>query len=55
MMKECDFCGKKGEWKFILRDANLEKRDGSDILLCDECGNNYANGDFAKIKLKEVK
>jgi hypothetical protein len=52
-MKECDFCGKKGEWRNILRSTEISKKDGSDIILCNECLNNYASGDYDKIKLKE--
>lgn len=51
--KECDFCGKKGNWISVLRDAQIQKKDGSDIILCNECINNYLNRDYEKIKLKE--
>ncbi|MHA1302342.1 MAG: hypothetical protein ACTSPI_01385 [Candidatus Heimdallarchaeaceae archaeon] len=54
-MKECDFCGKKGDWKSVLKDVNLEKKDGSDIILCDQCLNYYTSGEYEKIKLKGTK
>jgi len=50
--KECDFCGKKGNWKNILRSTEISKKDGSDIILCNECLNNYASGDYDKIKIE---
>ena len=53
--KECDFCGNECDGKIILRDTQLLKKDGSDIILCPDCLNNYANGNYDKIKLKEVK
>lgn len=52
-MVQCDFCAKKGEWKNVLVDAIIKKRDGSDLIICDECLNHYANGDYDKIKLKK--
>ena len=51
--KVCDFCGKKGNWINVLRDAVIVKKDGSDLILCDECINNYINGNYDKIKIKE--
>ena len=51
---ECDFCGAIGNWISILRDSQIVKKDGSDLILCDDCMNNYANGDYDKIKLKDV-
>jgi len=53
--KECDFCGEHGDWKNVLRDPQIEKKDGSAIILCDKCINYYMNGDFDKIKLMEKK
>lgn len=52
MATECDFCGKVGNWISVLRDTQLEKKDGSDIILCNDCLNNYAGGDYDKIKLE---
>ena len=52
---ECDFCGKKSNMAIILRDVMITKKDGSNILLCSECLNNYANGDYDKIKFKRRK
>ena len=37
----------------IFGDYEEEKKDGSDIVLCGGCLNNYANGDYDKIKIKE--
>jgi hypothetical protein len=51
---DCDFCGNKGDWKNVLRSAEIQKKDGSDIVLCNDCLNYYANGKFEKIKLKRV-
>lgn len=50
---KCDFCGKEGKHKNILRDTQIQKKDGSDVVLCNECLNNYASGDYDKIKLKK--
>jgi len=50
---ECNFCGKKGNWKNVLRDPRIQKKDGSDVILCDECIAHYAMGKFDKIKLKK--
>lgn len=52
---ECDFCGKKGNWINVLRDTQIQKKDGSDLVLCNNCINNYMNGDYEKIHLKEKK
>jgi ribosome-binding protein aMBF1 (putative translation factor) len=50
----CDFCGKKVLGKIVLRDPSIVKKDGSDVLLCVSCLNNYSNGDFERIKLRKV-
>lgn len=50
--QECDFCGKETDGKIVLKDVSIVKSDGSDIILCSECLNSYANGDYDKIKLK---
>lgn len=52
MNKECDFCGRKGNWKNVLKDTQIFKKDGSDVILCDDCLNHYANQEYDKIKLK---
>ena len=49
---KCDFCGKECDGKIILKDMNLKKKDNSDIILCSDCLNYYANGEYDKIKLK---
>ncbi len=54
----CDFCGKEipNEPRLVLKDPQIMKKDGSDIVLCADCLNNYTSGDYDKIKLKgEVK
>jgi len=48
---KCDFCKKEGEWKSVICSTEFCKKDGSDIVVCDECLNNYANGDYDKIRL----
>jgi len=53
--KECDFCGKETDGKIILKDTQISKKDGSDIILCGDCLNHYANKEYYKIKLKRVK
>lgn len=50
---ECDFCGKKGNHFNIIRSTEFEKKDGSDIRVCNECMNHYANGEYDKITLKK--
>lgn len=52
----CDFCGKEqNEPRLVLRDANIMKKDGSDIVLCRECLNNYASGEYQKIHINKFK
>ncbi len=53
-LKECDFCGKRGNWINVLRDIQISKKDGSYIILCNNCLNNYTNGNYNKIKLKAI-
>ena len=48
----CDFCGKDTDGKLVLRDARIGKKDGSDVVLCPDCLNHYAAGEYGKIKLK---
>jgi hypothetical protein len=55
MIYKCDFCGKEIHIKMVLKDSNLEKKDGTDITLCLDCLNAYVNGDYNKIKLKGEK
>ena len=54
-MSECDFCGAIGNWKSILKSYEIVKKDGSDLILCDDCMNSFANEDYDKIKLKDAK
>lgn len=48
-MKKCDFCGEKCDGKLVLRDMNIQKKDGSDIELCSICLNLYANHKYDKL------
>ena len=50
---KCDFCRKEGDWKTILRSIAFEKKDKSDIIICDKCLDYYANEEFDKIKLQD--
>jgi len=50
---KCDFCGKKIYAKIILRDTQIFKKNGSDIVLCNNCLNYYTSGQYNKIKLKK--
>jgi len=52
---KCDFCGKEGDWKNVLRHPQIQKKDGSDVIVCDKCLAHYAIGEFDKIKLQKVK
>jgi len=46
---ECDFCRNKGNWKNVIRNPNLGKKDGSDITVCNDCLNLYANHEYDKL------
>lgn len=48
---KCDFCKKECDGKNILRDSNISRKDGSGVVLCNDCINNYMNEDYDKIKL----
>ena len=39
----CDFCGEECDGTIILRDTNIQKVDGSDLILCGTCLNLYGN------------
>jgi len=52
-MINCNFCGKDCDATLVLRDTEIFKKDGSDIILCSDCLNNYSNGDYDKITLRE--
>ena len=51
---KCNFCGNKCDGKIILKDTSIKKKDGSNIILCGDCLNHYANGEYDKIKLKQA-
>jgi transcription elongation factor Elf1 len=48
-MMKCSFCGAEGEWVCVLRNPDLVKKDGSDVILCDSCMNLYANMEWDKL------
>lgn len=54
---KCDFCQEEGDWKMILRAVYIEKKDGSDVRLCNTCMNLYAqqNWDELSKRVKEHK
>jgi len=45
----CDFCGKECDGKIVLRDQVIQKKDGSDLILCGTCFNLYANHEYDKL------
>ena len=47
---ECDFCLEECDGKLVLRDINISKKDGNDIVLCPTCMNLYANADFDELE-----
>ena len=51
---KCDFCEEECDGKNILRDPNISRKDGSGVVLCNDCINNYMNRDYDKIKLKDA-
>jgi len=51
-MNECDFCGIEGNWKNVLRNPMIKKKDSSDVVVCNSCLNHYINEEYDKIKLK---
>lgn len=54
---KCDFCGAEGDWKCVIRDTVIAKADGSEILVCDDYLNLYANGEWEELtkKIQESK
>jgi hypothetical protein len=46
----CDFCDNECDGKLVLRDFYLKKKDGSDVVLCSECLNDYANADYGSLR-----
>ncbi len=51
---KCDFCKIEGEWKNVIRDANISKRDGSDIMVCNDCLNLYGNQEYKLLAEKMI-
>lgn len=52
---KCDFCQRKCDGIITLKDRNISKKDGSDVILCSECLNYYTNGEYDKIKVPKGK
>lgn len=40
---KCDFCEEECGGEIILRDQVIQKKDGSDLILCETCLNLYTN------------
>lgn len=53
-MMKCSFCGVVGDWKFILRDSEITMKDGSDVILCDDCCNLYHDKDYLSL-IRKIK
>jgi ribosome-binding protein aMBF1 (putative translation factor) len=51
----CDMCGAEGEWTNHLRTTAIQKKDGSDIIVCNDCLNDYAHKDFETLLRRAVK
>lgn len=49
---KCDFCKDKGNWKTVLRATHIQKKDGSDVILCDDCISLYHNEEWDKLTKK---
>lgn len=47
---KCNFCQEKTDGKLVLRDLIIEKSDGSDIILCNECLNLYVVHEYKKLE-----
>lgn len=45
----CDFCGEECDGTIILRDTNIQKSDGSDLILCGTCLNLYGNYEYDEL------
>ena len=54
---KCDFCGGKCDGKNIIRSTEFHKKDGSDTVVCGDCLNLYAHGEWDKLieKLKVLR
>ncbi len=48
-LKNCDFCGEKGDWKTVLKDSLIMKKDNGDLIVCNQCMNLYANQEWKKL------
>ena len=47
---ECNFCQIQTDGKLVLRYLEIEKKDGSDIVLCSECLNLYSNHEYEELE-----
>lgn len=48
--KRCKFCQEECDGDLILRDLSITMKDGSDVVLCGECLNFYANHEYDKLE-----
>jgi ribosome-binding protein aMBF1 (putative translation factor) len=51
-MHRCNFCGKECDGKLVIRSEDFRRFDGGDVIVCNECMNDYANYDFDKLTKK---
>lgn len=49
---KCDFCGTKIDGKIVLKDLLIQKTNGSEIILCGDCLNLYANQQYKELTNK---
>jgi ribosome-binding protein aMBF1 (putative translation factor) len=49
---KCDFCKTECDGKNIIRSNVIAKKDGSDIKVCNDCLNLYANQEWEKLTLR---
>jgi hypothetical protein len=47
---QCGFCKDKGNWKNVIRNMDFEKKNGTDIIVCNTCLNLYDNQRFEELK-----
>ena len=47
---KCDFCMEDTDDMLILRTTEFQKKDNSDIILCNKCTNLYANHEYDKLE-----
>lgn len=52
---ECEMCGAKGEWTNHLKTPAIRMKDASDLIICNDCMNDYAKKDFETLLRRAVK